>query len=153
MKVTFTNYIKSLENVEGWQEKNPTPWITKMEYNDLTITSLPFGWFALPNFCVCNEGKGDGNDAVSCRQLFCAISQDAKCAFITHMMCSIISMYVFILWTLPYLYRHWDRNINEPPLPLLQVILKLLCFHMSSTTMYSFSSQMLSNIALLLIHL
>lgn len=71
--------------------------LQKWDTNDLTINSLPFGWFALPNFCICNEGKGDGNDAVSYMQLFCAIPQDAECAFIRHMMCSIISRYVFIL--------------------------------------------------------
>lgn len=56
--------------------------LQKWDTNDLTINRLAFGWFAVPNFCVCNEGKGGGNNAVSYMQVFCAISQDANCAFI-----------------------------------------------------------------------
>lgn len=32
--------------------------LQKWDTNDLTINSL--AWFALPNFCICNEGKGGG---------------------------------------------------------------------------------------------
>lgn len=82
-----------------WKDdrKKTHPELQKWDTNDLTISSLAFGWFALPNFCVCNEDKRGGNDAVSCMQVFCAISQDAKCAFLRHMMFLIISVYVFIL--------------------------------------------------------
>lgn len=77
--------------------KKPHLELQKWDTNDLTINSLTFGWLAFPNFCICNEVKEGGHDAVGYMQVFCAISQDAKCAFIRHMMFLIIYTYVFIL--------------------------------------------------------
>lgn len=45
-----------------WKDdrKKPHLELQKWDTNDLIINSLTFGWFALPNFCLCNEGKGVG---------------------------------------------------------------------------------------------
>lgn len=43
------------------------------------------------------RARENGNDDVSYMEVFCAISQDAKCAFVRHIMFLIISVYVCIL--------------------------------------------------------
>lgn len=61
--------------------------------------------------------RGDGRNTVNYMQVFCPVSQDAKHVFIKHMICFIIYMYVFILWTLRYHYRYQQKYKGTPLSP------------------------------------
>lgn len=97
--------------------------------------------FALPNLGIFNESEGNGKNTVNYMPIFSPTSQDAKYVFIQHMIFLVIYMHVFILWTLPHHYKYWPKKTSEPSLPLSQVTLKLLSFHVSSATIYYFAKK------------